>query len=150
MDLLIILTKAYGNVVQGNEYKRQEFVSIIISNIGAQYHDRKIKIKKKELIDGEDIKGLIEFVIVRGKIILIAIQAKKQDWDQGRAQTLMQLYNAYIKNIKLSTSKNHIIYGIVTTGYTWEFIWRKGNDINDIKSNTIWNHKKNLIQLKQA
>ncbi|CAO3642046.1 unnamed protein product [Cunninghamella echinulata] len=125
-ELLIIYTKAYGNVDQGNEYKRQE----------------------EELIDGEDVKGPIEFVIVQGKFILIVIEAKKQDWDQGRAQILMQLYNAYIKNNKLGASKNHVVYGIVTTGYTWELIWCGGNDKNDkydnndIRSNIIWKHEK--------
>lgn len=149
-ELLIIYTKAYGNVDQGNEYKRQEFVSVIISIIVSQYHDKNVKIKREELIDGEDVKGPIEFVIVQGKFILIVIEAKKQDWDQSRAQILMQLYNAYIKNNKLGVSKNHVVYGIVTTGYTWELIWCSGNDKNDkndnddIRSNIIWKHEKKI------
>ncbi|CAO3610377.1 unnamed protein product [Cunninghamella echinulata] len=138
---LIALTKSYGLANQGNESKRQEFVSTIIYYIIAQYYDKNVMIKKEEQIDGEDIKGPVEFVIVHGKRILIAVEAKKQDWDQGRAQLLMQLYNAYIKNVKLGAPKDHVVYGIVTTGYSWEFIWCKGNGINDsddIKSRIIW------------
>ncbi|CAO3642625.1 unnamed protein product [Cunninghamella blakesleeana] len=60
----------------------------------------------------------------------------------------MQLYNAYIKNIKNGAPKSHSIYGTVTTGYTWEFIWCKGNDnikdIKDVKSNMIWNYKQQI------
>ncbi|CAO3639101.1 unnamed protein product [Cunninghamella blakesleeana] len=137
---LIALTKFYGSANQGNESKRQEFVSTIISYITAQYYGKNIMIKKEEQIDDEDVKGPVEFVIVRGKRILTVVEAKKQDWDQGRAQLLMQLYNAYIKNIKLGALKEHVVYGIVTTGYSWEFIWCKGNNIkdsNDIKSNII-------------
>ncbi|KAI9307868.1 hypothetical protein BJ944DRAFT_237507 [Cunninghamella echinulata] len=126
---LIGLTKAYGMVDEGNEYKRQEFVSTIIFKIVEQYYDKGVKLKREKQIEGEDIKGPVEFVIVRGKLILIVIEAKKQDWDQGRAQILTQLYNTYTENIKLGAPKNHVIYGILTTGYTWEFIWCEGNNV---------------------
>ncbi|CAO3641153.1 unnamed protein product [Cunninghamella echinulata] len=56
----------------------------------------------------------------------------------------MQLYNAYIKNIKVGASNGHVVYGIITTGYSWEFIWCKGNDINnnnDTKSSIIWKYE---------
>ncbi|CAO3654340.1 unnamed protein product [Cunninghamella echinulata] len=110
-------------------------------------------IKIEEQIDGEDVKEPIEFVIVNGKSILIVTEAKKQDWDQGRAQLLMQLYNAYAQNIKNGAPKEHIVYGIVTTGYTWEFIWCKGNDINnsnDIKSNIIWNYEQKFDPIETS
>lgn len=56
----------------------------------------------------------------------------------------MQLYNSYIKNIKQGAPKDHVVYGIITTGYSWEFIWCKENDIYnniDIKSNVIWKYE---------
>lgn len=140
---LIKLTKALGIVDEGNEHKRHDFINTIIYNIVAEYYDKKVKILREEQVDGEDVKGPVEFIIVNEKFILIIIEAKKQDWDQGRAQNLMQLYNAYVENIKKGAPKNHVVYGIVTTGYTWEFIWCKGNNDNkkDIKSNLIWKHK---------
>ncbi|KAI9301052.1 hypothetical protein BJ944DRAFT_275005 [Cunninghamella echinulata] len=141
---LIALTKSYGSANQGNESKRQEFVSTVIYYIIAQYYGKGVMIKKEEQTDGGKVRGPIEFVIVHGKCTLIVIGAKKQDWDQGRAQILMQLYNAYIKNIKLGASKNHVVYGIVTTGFSWEFLWCKGNNINDsndIKPNIIWKYE---------
>ncbi|KAI9300831.1 hypothetical protein BJ944DRAFT_291400 [Cunninghamella echinulata] len=144
---LIKLTKAYGVADEGNESKRHEFVSTVVYNIIAEYYDKNVIIKKEEQIDGEDVKGPVEFVIVHGKLILVIIEAKKQDWDQGRAQLLMQLYNAYIKNIKLGAPKDHVVYGIVTTGYSWEFIWCKGNDINNnnnIKSSITWKYEQKI------
>ncbi|KAI9309054.1 hypothetical protein BJ944DRAFT_246058 [Cunninghamella echinulata] len=150
---LIKLTRAYGVADQGNESKRQKFVDVVIYNIVAKYFDKKVKLKSEEPIDGEDVKGPVEFVIVRGKLILIAIEAKKQDWDQGRAQLFMQLYNAYISNIKLGASKDHIVYGFVTTGYSWEFIWCKGNNINDtgdIKSNITWKYEEKFNPIETS
>ncbi|CAO3650218.1 unnamed protein product [Cunninghamella echinulata] len=143
-EQLVILTKACGAANEGNEFKRQEFVFTVIVNIIAQYYDKNIKVKREKQIEGEDIKEPVEFVITRGKLILIVIEAKKQDWEQGRAQLFMELYNAYIKNIKFGAPKDHIIYGIVTTGYSWEFIWCKGKDINnnnDIKSSLTWKYE---------
>ncbi|CAO3638073.1 unnamed protein product [Cunninghamella echinulata] len=102
-----------------------KFVSDVIYNIVAEYYDKNVKIKIEEQIYG-DVKVPVELVVVHGKIILIVIQAKRKDWDQGRAQLLMQIYNAYVKNIKLDASKNHVLYGIVTTGYTWKLFVVKG------------------------
>ncbi|KAI9305355.1 hypothetical protein BJ944DRAFT_69495 [Cunninghamella echinulata] len=145
---LIIVTKAQGIVNEGNETKRKEFISIIINSIVAEYYDKKVKVLTEESIEGEEVKGPVEYVIVHKKYILIIIEAKKDDFEQGRAQLLMQLYNAYIKNIKNGAPYNHTVYGIVTTGYSWEFIWCKGNSninsIQDVKSNIIWNYKQQI------
>ncbi|KAI9303363.1 hypothetical protein BJ944DRAFT_241519 [Cunninghamella echinulata] len=143
---LIIVTEAQGIVNEGNESKRKKFVDVIILRVVAKYHDKKVKLLTEEIIEGEDVRGPVEYVMVHKKYILIIIEAKKDDFDQGRAQLLMQLYNAYIKNIKNGAPKNHIIYGIVTTGNLWEFIWCKGNNniniINDDKSNITWKYKR--------
>ncbi|CAO3644786.1 unnamed protein product [Cunninghamella echinulata] len=141
--VLIKLTKSYGVADEGNESKRHEFVSAVIYNIVAEYYDRNVVIKIEEQIEGEDDKGPVEFVIAHDKLILVIVEAKKQDWDQGRAQLLIQLYNAYIKNIKLGAPKDLVIYGIVTTGYSWEFIWCKGNSISNtnFKSSITWKYE---------
>ncbi|KAI9303466.1 hypothetical protein BJ944DRAFT_268359 [Cunninghamella echinulata] len=145
--LLIILTRAFGIVNSGNESKRKEFISTIIYNVVNEYYEKNVEILK-DYIDGDDVKGPVEYVIVHNKYILIVIEAKKDDFDQGRAQLLMQLYNAYIENIKNGAPNNHSIYGTVTTGYTWEFIWCKGNDnikdVKDVRSNMIWHYKQQI------
>ncbi|CAO3649790.1 unnamed protein product [Cunninghamella blakesleeana] len=147
--LLIVLTRTFGIVNSGNESKRKEFISTIIYNIVNEYYEKNVDILIKDYIDDDDdIKVPVEYVIVHKKYILIVIEAKKDDFDQDRAQLLMQLYNTYIKNIKNGAPKNHSIYGTVTAGYTWKFIWCKGNDnikdIKDVKSNMIWNYKQQI------
>ncbi|CAO3619747.1 unnamed protein product [Cunninghamella echinulata] len=148
---LIIVTKAQGIVNEGNESKRKKFVDVIILSVAAKYHDKKVKVLTEESID--DLKGPVEYVKVHKKYILVVIEAKKDDFDQGRAQLLMQLYNAYIKNIKNGTPKNHTIYGIVTSGDLWEFIWCKGNDnintINDVKPNIMWSYKDKIQPIEK-
>ncbi|KAI9303645.1 hypothetical protein BJ944DRAFT_268057 [Cunninghamella echinulata] len=143
---LIDLTKACGIINEGNEAKRKKFIDAIFWGIVADYYDKEVEFLAKESIEGEDVKGPVEYVIVHKKYILIICEAKKDDFDQGRAQLLMQLYNAYIKNIKNGAPYNHTVYGIVTTGYQWEFIWCQGNsninNIKDVKSNIMWKYKR--------
>ncbi|CAO3610381.1 unnamed protein product [Cunninghamella echinulata] len=150
---LIFTTKAYGIVNSGNESKRQEFISPIIKRIVAEYYDKNVRIKKEFYIEGDVVRGPVEYVIANGKYILIIIEAKKYVFDQGRAQLLMQLYNAYIKNIKNGAPKVHTIYGIVTTGELWEFVWCTGNNnihtVEDVKSNIVWNYKDKIQPIEK-
>lgn len=67
--------------------------------------------ESEELTYDEDFKSPIEFIVVKDKLILMTIEAKRQDWDRGRAQLLMQLYNRYLQNIKNSAPINHVLYG---------------------------------------
>ncbi|KAI9302617.1 hypothetical protein BJ944DRAFT_232875 [Cunninghamella echinulata] len=140
-----IVDRAQGIVNGGNEFKRKKFVDTIILSVAAKYHDKKVKVLTEESVEGEDVRVPIEYVIVFKKYILIIVEAKKDNFDQGRAQLLMRLHNAYIKNITNEVPTNHTIYGIVTTGDLWEFIWCKGNDninaISDVRPNIMWNYK---------
>ncbi|KAI9301853.1 hypothetical protein BJ944DRAFT_242899 [Cunninghamella echinulata] len=150
---LITVTKARGIVNEGNESKRKKFVDAIILSVAAKYYDRKVKVLTEESIEGEDVKEPVEYIMVHKKYILIVIEAKKDDFEQGRAQLLVQLYNTYIKNVKNGAPKNHTVYGIVTTGDLWEFIWCKGNDninaINDVKPNIMWNYKDKIQPIEK-
>ncbi|CAO3617064.1 unnamed protein product [Cunninghamella blakesleeana] len=143
--ILIRLTKVIGIINEGNVAKRRSFVEAIIVGVVENYYDKNVNILFEEIIEGEGVKGPADYVMVYDKCISIVIEAKKDDFEQGRAQLLIQLYNAYIGNIKNGAPKNHIIYRIITTGDQWEFIWCKGNnninDTKDVKSNNIWNYK---------
>ncbi|CAO3638912.1 unnamed protein product [Cunninghamella blakesleeana] len=150
---LIFLTNVLGIVSEGNEAKRRRFVDAIIMNVVDTYRDKNVNILLEELIEGEDVKGPVDYIMVNDKYILIVIEAKKDDFEQGRAQLLMQLYNAYIKNIENGSPKNHTIYGIITTGELWEFIWCKGNGnintTNDVKSNIMWCYKDKIQPIEK-
>lgn len=142
---LIKLTKVLGVVDTGNESERQEFIGTVLYNVATEYFDKRVMIKKERPIDGEDVKGPVDYIVANKKYILIVIEAKQDNFMQGRAQLLMQLYNAYIENIKNGAPKSHTVYGIVTTGDLWEFIWCEGNNnINtneDIKLNLGWKYE---------
>lgn len=102
--------------------QKKKFVSTVIDNIIAQYYEQKIKIKKEQV--NSDV----------------------------RAQIIMQLYNPYFKIIKLGASKDHIVYGIVTTGQLGIF-WCKGNGINNsnnIKSSIIWKYEEILNPIETS
>ena len=138
---LIRVTKAIGHVDWGSEARRQEFVSPIILSLISEYSDSGIKMDIQGTVKGEEVSGKVEYVTVKGVIILFIIEAKASDFDQGRAQNLFQVYNAYKSNLTKGMPKDHTVYGCVTTGYDWEFISCKG--VND-SDNIVWCHKSRI------
>ncbi|KAK9768742.1 hypothetical protein K7432_000347 [Basidiobolus ranarum] len=131
---LINLTKAEGVVDDEGETTRGDFVLTILYNIVALYYDKEVKLEREFNLVGDDVK----------------VEAKQEGWNLGRAQNLMQLYNAYIRNISSSHKTDHTVYGAITSGYTWEIIWCIGpkqeqilniNDVEEIKSKLQWEHK---------
>lgn len=145
-DLLIhitrtlkMLTLSEGPVNLGNEIKRCDFVHPFLYTIVCLYSNYHVKIRREKEISGEIVTCNVEFVIVDNNSILIVIEAKKQDWDQGRVQNMMQLFTAYDNNIKAGFPTNHIVYGIITTGDTWEIISCQGSE-----QSIIWKYHGNF------
>ncbi|ORY01415.1 hypothetical protein K493DRAFT_298419 [Basidiobolus meristosporus CBS 931.73] len=97
---LINLTKAKGVVDDKGETTQGDFVLTILYNIVALYYDKEVKLEQEFNLIGDAVKGTVEFVIVNKKQFVIIVEAKQEGWNQGQAQNLMQLYNAYMQNIK--------------------------------------------------
>ena len=139
---LMRLTTIQGSVDSGGEAKRMDFISFIISNVAVEYATEcdDITLLREEIINGSEVRGPVDIVVVNGRQILIIVEAKKDDWEQGRAQNLMQLYNAHSSNIERGAPRTHIVYGIVTTGYSWEFMWC----FRDSEDKLCWGRKQKI------
>lgn len=135
IDHLIRITKTNGPISSGNEVNRNGFIYLILYGVMSEYYEYKIDLEKEYWVVGSEVKGPVDFIIVNKKCVIICVEAKKDDWVQGRAQNLMQVYNAYLNNIKTGLDTDHTVYGIITTGYSWEFIWCKGPALSELEGN---------------
>jgi hypothetical protein len=125
---LIKLTKVEGPANSGNEQKRGDFVNRILVEIIDLYENSKVKLRREKQIEGDIITGQVEFVIVDKKSVLVVVEAKKESWELGRAQNMMEIYTAYYNNINGGYNDDHIVFGCITTGDEWEIISCQGKD----------------------
>jgi hypothetical protein len=140
---LIKVTRAEGNASSGLESKRNDFVSPILINVIDENIDKNIKLFKEEQIKGEFVGGPIEYVVKNDKKIIVIVESKASDTDQGRAQNLMQVYNAYILNLNNKAPDSHVVYGIITTGFIWEIISLTKED-----NRLLWKHKQQFMPIE--
>jgi hypothetical protein len=96
-----------------------------------QPYKRKIRIFKEVTIRGENSGGLVDYVITQRGMVpdtpyLCVSEAKKDDFDKGMAQCLVEMKTISELNIKEGKKIN--IYGVVTNGSQWQFNWL---DINN-------------------
>lgn len=116
---------AEGNPTTGNEAKRSDFVQPFLSSIVAMYNfdmHKDVSLQREFGIENNLSSGVVEFVIVENDIrIMMVIEAKKESWDKGRAQNLLEIFAAHASNEEqLNLPPTHIVYGIVSTGDLWE------------------------------
>lgn len=126
MDLAKALRKIYlsiGPPTVGNEATKCEFISPFMYTAVASLDNDNISLEREEEIGNDQIKGPVEYFVVYKNTVVNVVEAKKDNWDQGRAQLLMQLCTAYENNINNNRQSSlHKIYGAVCTGSMWEFI----------------------------
>lgn len=85
-------------------------------------------------IDGVDSHGPVEFVVKDGDFVVVIVEVKRQDLEQGRAQLLMQMKCAQENQVVLAHNwfyvclrcffQGGLAYGFVTTGDIWYPIHR--------------------------
>jgi hypothetical protein len=87
----------------------------------------KLRIFKETTINSIDIGGLVGYLIAPDGTVpkmpfLCVSEAKKDDFDKGLAQCLVEMQACF----EINQQSNHqsIIYGIVTNGSTWQFYKR--------------------------
>lgn len=125
---LIITYKSIGPPTVGNESTKCEFVSPFMKVAVASMGNINISLRKEYSIKGEIVAGPVEYVVVDGEKILLVVEAKKDDWTQGRTQLLMEMYEAYQMNMKNNIAlESYKLYGSVCNGDTWEFISYSNN-----------------------
>jgi hypothetical protein len=83
-----------------------------------------LKAWKEPILESETLNGIADYLITkrRGYLelpFLCAVEAKKDDFEQGLAQCLVEMKAC--KEANLKGGKDIDIFGIVTNGTTWEF-----------------------------
>lgn len=86
----------------------------------------RLKIWKGAYLEGEDVCGNADYLIAERRAYLEApfvciIEAKKDDFEQGTAQCLVEMQTCQM--ICQQLGKVIDIYGIVTNGEGWKFYW---------------------------
>ena len=83
----------------------------------------KLKIWKEAKLQTEQLTGVVDYLIAaQGKVyqspLLCVVEAKKDDFEQGLAQCLTEMYACLELN---QPSDSFPVYGIVTNATTWRF-----------------------------
>ncbi|MEA5450662.1 hypothetical protein VB780_18935 [Leptolyngbya sp. CCNP1308] len=84
----------------------------------------RLKVWKGAYLEGETVCGNVDYLIAERRAYLEApfgcvIEAKKDDFEQGAAQCLVEIQACQWVNHQLSRAMD--IYGIVTNGEGWKF-----------------------------
>ncbi|MEL6352359.1 MAG: hypothetical protein AAFR58_11370 [Cyanobacteria bacterium J06627_28] len=85
---------------------------------------KRLKVWKGAYLEGRDVCGNADYLIAMRRAYLEApfacvIEAKRDDFQQGAAQCLVEMQVCQWANLQLGKSMN--IYGIVTNGEGWKF-----------------------------
>ena len=121
---------------QGTEKARSEFIIAPILVELRQQAEEKISIFSGVEFDVDALRGLTgrcDFLISRSAYqrvleapIVVAVEAKREDFDGGITQCAAEMIAARIYN-EQEENPAHNIYGIVTTGDIWRFLALRGN-----------------------
>jgi hypothetical protein len=90
----------------------------------ALVHHPQIKLWKGAAIQSDDLNGTVDYVAApnRGYLddpLLCIVEAKKDDFEQGLAQCLVEMKACQWRNDQAGNRVD--IYGIVTNGTVWQF-----------------------------
>jgi hypothetical protein len=113
---LLVVAKAFVEVVTGTEAKRTHFIAPVLACVCALFNGD-VQIRAEEKVEGKRAHGdgQFEFVIKRGSKRLCVVEAKKSDMEQGLAQ-------AYVGSEVLSAVEGlSTVYNVVTSYKDWYF-----------------------------
>lgn len=123
-------------LMQGTEKARSEFIiAPILTELRKQAEQKISVFSGWELnVDAETgLTGRCDFLISRSPLqavmqapIVIAVEAKQQDFDKGTTQCIAEMIAARIFNEQEGNNIDEI-YGIVTTGDAWRFLALRGS-----------------------
>ncbi|GES95590.1 hypothetical protein GLOIN_2v1571020 [Rhizophagus clarus] len=108
-----------------NEATRREFISSVLHGVSSCY-DGEVKVCPEYELSGSHGKGPVDWVIKIGDTIIVVIEAKREDINQGVGQNTIQLQASSQRNKKKRTYnealREDVMYGIVSTGVNWVII----------------------------
>ena|SRR5947209_13151274 len=112
--------KASPPITSANEATRCEFISAIIYGV-ASIFDGTVKVYPQYEVSGSHGKGPIDWMIKMGDVIISVTEAKREDINQGIAQSTVQAHASMQCNRKKRTYDDAdlyegVMYCIVSTG----------------------------------
>ncbi|CAG8625546.1 8724_t:CDS:2 [Gigaspora rosea] len=131
-----------------NEATRCEFISRIIYKVASMFGGI-VKVYPQYEVSGSHGKGPIDWAIKVEDTIISVTEAKRENIDQGIAQSTIQAHASLQRNRKKRTYEEADIYGdvmyaIVTTGVDWiitKIILSNGNDNENGDVQVFWSSK---------
>jgi hypothetical protein len=125
-------------VLQGSEKARSEFIIAPILLEIKKKAEGKVSLfsgVKFDVDKNNKLDGVCDFLISRSSYqavleapVVVAVEAKRQDFEKGIAQCAAEMIASLIFNERKDT-KVKVIYGCVTTGDVWRFLMLKENKI---------------------
>ena len=123
-------------VIQGSEKARSEFIIAPVLAELREIADGKISLFSGVRFDvdkSQKLEGISDFLISRSPDqavldapVVVAVEAKRQDFEKGIAQCVAEMYAARIFNDRKNSNIKDI-YGCVTIGNGWQFLILKEN-----------------------
>ncbi|MCU0238099.1 MAG: hypothetical protein MUC29_01545 [Pyrinomonadaceae bacterium] len=125
-------------ILQGSEKARSEFIIAPILLEIKKKAEGKVSLfsgVKFDVDKNNKLDGICDFLISRSSYqavleapVVVAVEAKRQDFEKGIAQCAAEMIASLIFNERKGT-KVKVIYGCVTTGDVWRFLMLKENKI---------------------
>lgn len=85
-----------------------------------------LKIWKEAALHTPDLNGTVDYLLApQGKVyhspLLCVVEAKKDDFEQGLAQCLVEMVACQTLNREAQADDTRVVYGIITNAVTWRF-----------------------------
>lgn len=110
-----------------NEATQKYFIDTILKTVF--FHLKlyeTLHLEPEFTLKGKDTQGRAEYAYVANSQnqipIVLLVEAKKDDFRQGRAQCYMELFTAGQMNIETSQDYNFPLFGIITNSLSWIFV----------------------------
>ncbi|CAG8635788.1 10888_t:CDS:2, partial [Paraglomus brasilianum] len=135
MRNLKLLRKAMGRPSAGVAAKRRYFIGAVIFSCAVFVSDE-IAVDIESSLVGKEIpaNGNVEFLVRIGNFVICIVEAKKSDFDQGRAQNYVECEVAY----ELNGGRQSIVYGIVSNFVDWVFVRLTDEDVKEAEYSVIF------------
>lgn len=126
VNYLSLASICFGSITAGHEAKRVHFIAPVIIIVCSAFNGD-IQILAEEDIDGNRVHahGHFEFVLKRGDKRVCIVEAKKDDLEQGKTQSLVGCES-------LSDVENlETVYGIATNYLEWLFLKSDSDQVTE-------------------
>jgi len=120
--LLTVLRRFDSYDLTGSEAAKVMLIDIILSDIVPLYEG--LKVWKDEPLETGTVGGIADYLIAPRRVylatpLLCVIEAKRDDFERGRAQCIAEMYACAWNNRQANVPGD--VFGIVSNGQTWQF-----------------------------